>query len=1133
MSAYLAHAPRWLRSAVALAAFFTLSASAAAQTETGRITGVVTDATGGILPGVTVNAKAVGTGATRTVVTDSAGQYVFANLPPAQYEITTELAGFNPANSKVTVTVGGAFNVPLRMDVAGTKENINVVAEVPRINTTNGEVSTTITETQIRELPTITRNVYDLVAVAGNVSGGKVADGEEWTTTTRGTGYNINGQRASSTNILLDGSANNNEFDTTVGQNIPLDSVQEFSVVTSNFSAQYGRATGGVVNVLTKSGTNNFRGTGYEFYRSDGLSTNTFDNKANEIEKGEFTRHQLGFSIGGPIKRDKMHFFSNLEYIRVRSADTVISWVPTPQFIAASNSATQAFFSAYGGSVSPSSTVLTRGEVSSIINATGTGAFQSLPAGMPIFARVEKSLPLDAGGGDPQDDYQWVTRVDFTLGNSGQLYVRYALQDQQAEAGTNSRSPYEGFDTGYLNKNHNILASYTRVFGSTFTTQSKVTWNRLLGDQPLNGDYQPTLYMNPTTPVTLQGYRVTFPGYLPWSPGNAIPFGGPQKLLQLYQDQTWIRGKHDFRFGGSYVNIADDRTFGAYGNAVEALNSTSAALPSLDNFVLGRLAQFQTAINPEGFPGGTYTTPVSLPSFTSFNRYNEFALYANDNWSVGNRVTVNLGVRYEYYGPQTKSEPKYDSNFYYGDPNASVNHGSPADIVRAIASGSVMPTNESPIGALWKSDWNNWAPRLGFAWDVMGDGRTSVRGGYGMSYERNFGNVTYNVLFNPPKYLVASIGAADVGGNLPIFVDNAGPFGGVAGVTKTIPAGSLRHVDQNIETAYAHFYGASLQKQIGQALTGSVEYTGSSGRKLYDLADPNKVGAALVYLGTGTATTRPNAQYNCIGCAFNTRGNRGRSQYHGVTVGLDVRQLADTGIQMSAKYTISSAHDNLSTTFSDDGNNNFNLGYLDAFDPMLDWGYAQFDVRHRLALSGVWVLPFGRGASGVTKALVSDWQLNWIYTARTGYPFTLWDCTNGLRLCMRAENPDGVDLKATSGTSTDNPNEFSLLDLTPLVAHAGGYVHPLTGNSDFGPYPADMTERDAVRGPGYWNVDFGLSKRVRFGTRAVQFRIEAYNLFNHANLFPNTGTADVSSFTEITGLKQGNRRVQLGAKFEF
>lgn len=1128
MSAYLAHAPRWTKALVALAMFLALAASAAAQTETGRITGVVTDATGGILPGATVTAKSSGTGATRELTTDSAGQYVFANLPPGPYEISASLTGFNPANAKVTVTVGGAVAIDLKMDIAGTKENVNVVAEVPRINTTNGEVATTINETQIRELPTITRNVYDLVAVAGNVSGGKVADGEEWTGTTRGTGYAINGQRASSTNILLDGSANNNEFDTTVGQQVPLDSVQEFSVVTSNFSAQYGRAGGGIVNVLTKSGTNSFRGTGYEFYRSDGLSTNSYDNKANDIEKGKFTRHQMGFSIGGPIRRDKMHFFSNLEYIRVRSADTVISWVPTPQFIGASAQATQAFFAAYGGSVTPTSTILTRSAVSSLINATGSGAFQSLPADMPIFARVEKSLPLDAGGGDPQNDYQWVSRVDFTLSNNAQMYVRYAMQDQEAEAGTNSRSAYEGFDTGYLNKNHNILASFTKVYGSSFTSQTKVVWNRLLGDQPLNGDFQPTLYMNPTTPVSLQGYRITFPGYLPWSPGNAIPFGGPQKLLQLYQDQTWIRGKHDFRFGGSYVHINDDRTFGAYANAVEALNTTSAALPALDNFVLGQLRRFQTAINPEGFPGGTYTTPVTLPSFTSFNRYDEFAFYANDNWSIAPRVTLNLGVRYEYYGPQKKNEPKFDSNFYYGDPNVSVNNSSPADIVRGIATGTTLPTDQSPIGALWKSDWNNWAPRFGFAWDVKGDGRTSVRGGYGISYERNFGNVTYNVLFNPPKYLVASIDAGVDVVSMPIFVDNAGPFGGVAGVTKTIPGGSLRHIDQNIQTAYAHFYGASLQHQIGQAMTGSIEYTGSSGRKLYDLADPNKPGAALVYTGTGTASSRPNPAFS----VFNTRGNRGESQYHGVTFGLDMRQLASTGLQMSAKYTVSNAHDNLSTTFSE-ANNDFNVGYLDAFDPMLDWGYADFDVRHRLALSGVWVLPFGQSASGVTKALASDWQLNWIFTARTGYPFSVFDCTNGAFYCMRAENPDGIELKAIDGDSTGNPNEFSLMDLSGLLAHAGGYVNAITQNSDFGPYPTDMTKRNAVRGPGYWNVDFGLSKRVRFGTRAVQFRIEAYNLFNHANMFPKTDTADLSSATEITGTRAGNRRVQLGAKFEF
>ena len=269
-----------------------------------------------------------------------------------------------------------------------------------------------------------------------------MADGEEWTETTRGTGYNINGQRASSTNILLDGAANNNEFDTTVGQEVPLDSVQEFSVVTSNFSAQYGRATGGIVNVLTKSGTNNFRGTGYDFYRSDKLATNTFDNKANGIEKGEFTRHQLGFSVGGPIRRDKVHFFTNLEYIRVRSTDTLISWVPTPQLIAASAQPTQGFLRGLWRRRQRRRHGADPRRGLEHLNATGTGAFQSLPADLPVFARVEKSLPIDAGGGDPQDDYQWVSRVDFTLSNNSRRCTSATrCRTSRPKPGTNSRQP--------------------------------------------------------------------------------------------------------------------------------------------------------------------------------------------------------------------------------------------------------------------------------------------------------------------------------------------------------------------------------------------------------------------------------------------------------------------------------------------------------------------------------------------------------------------------------------------------------------------------------------------------------------------------------------------------------------------
>jgi hypothetical protein len=243
--------------------------------------------------------------------------------------------------------------------------------------------------------------------------------------------------------------------------------------------------------------------------------------------------------------------------------------------------------------------------------------------------------------------------------------------------------------------------------------------------------------------------------------------------------------------------------------------------------------------------------------------------------------------------------------------------------------------------------------------------------------------------------------------------------------------------------------------------------------------------------------------------------------------------LGDTGLQFSANYTLGNAHDNLSSTFSD-SSNEFNLGYLDAFDPMLDWGPAGFDVRHRGTVSGIWALPFARQSTGLVQALAADWQLNFIFTARTGFPFTLWDCTTGLALCMRAQDPAGISRKATSGAATGNPNEYKLLDLSRIAAAAGSYMNPRTGNSDFGPYPSNMTERNAFRGPGVWNVDLAVTKRVRVQNRyAVQFRLEAFNVFDHANMYANVGDADLSSFDAVFGHKDGNRRLQVGFKFEY
>jgi hypothetical protein len=286
----------------------------------------------------------------------------------------------------------------------------------------------------------------------------------------------------------------------------------------------------------------------------------------------------------------------------------------------------------------------------------------------------------------------------------------------------------------------------------------------------------------------------------------------------------------------------------------------------------------------------------------------------------------------------------------------------------------------------------------------------------------------------------------------------------------------------------------------------------------------------MMILGIGTsASARPNSSYT----AFNTRGNRGQSQYHAVTFNIDERKIGNTGLQLTASYTLAQAKDNLSSTFSDSGNN-FNLGYLDAFDPMLDYGYAEFDVRHRVSGAAIWNIPYAKDATGMKRLLIGGWQLNTIFVARTGFPFTVWDCTNGVSYCMRAIDSVGINKNATGSTPTGNPNEYTLLDLGPIMGDAGSYVNPQTGNSDWGPYPANMTKRDAFRGPGAWNIDFALSKRFLIGqAKAIQFRWEVYDLFNHANMYVNSGNADVSSFSTITGYKADNRRMQLGFKFEF
>jgi outer membrane receptor protein involved in Fe transport len=1075
----------------------------------------VVDPQGMAVPGARVEAVSTSSRASRSTVTDMSGTYVLANVPAASYEVSFQLQGFKTVVSRAQVTVGAAVTLDASLELGELAETVSVIVAPARIDTRTPEVKTTIDQRQVSTLPTLTRNPYDFIALAGNVSL------DDQVLATRGAGgFSINGQRAASVNVLLDGAQNNDEFTASIGEPVPLDAVQEYSIISANFSAQYGRATGGIVNLITKAGSNQFHGTGDYFYRNESMSTRTVDEQSRGLLKSPYSRHQPSLSVGGPIRKNVAQFFLAGEYTRVRSTKTDIAWVPAPEFLERSAASTQAYFAAFPYAGAPDGAVFTRDQV----QAAAGSSLLTLSAGTPILQQIQYEVPADAGAGSPQNTLALVGRVDWVMGANRSAYVRYAVRHQDLLSGTNSYSPYLGFNSGSVGDDHNLLASFTRVWAANLTSQSKVVFSRLANDQPL-GDrgVVPGLYMLSNVPATLGGIHVALPGYLPYAPGTAIPSGGPQTLLQFHHDQTWLKDRHDLRFGGSYVRIMDDRTFGAYETSVMTLGSNVAN--SLDNLMRGQMQQFEGAINPQGrFPGQILTLPAGPPDFTRHNRYNDYAAYANDSWNVARRVTLSLGVRYEYYGVQHNTDPSLDSNFYFG-PGSSL----PAQ----VRSGQVQRAPDSPIGGLWKPDTNNFAPRLGFAWDVQGNGRMSVRGGYGVAYERNFGNVTFNVIQNPPGYAVVSLLAGTDVPAIPITTNNAGPLAG-AGATQ-LPPVTLRHVDQNITNAYAHFWSASIQKELPAATTVSVDYAGSKGVDLYLINRINGPGSGAVYLGDSSPASRENPQYGTI----SSRTNGGRSLYHGVTLGVETRNLARIGLRIDARYTLSHAQDDLSTTFSE-SNNNFNLGVLDPYNPSLDWGDASFDVRHRLVASAIWDVP--GPSSGFARRILGGWQASGIFAAQSGLPFTVYDCSHANLTCNRmiAVGP----LPTPEAAATNDPNNYAYLDLRSQQAGIGAYRNPITGTSDFGPYPATMTGRNVFRAPGRWNLDVAFDKRLELRAgHALRVRLELYNPLKHANLYIDTSSADISANTIITAVGgatstlgvagDGQRRFQVACKYEF
>ncbi len=572
-----------------------------------------------------------------------------------------------------------------------------------------------------------------------------------------------------------------------------------------------------------------------------------------------------------------------------------------------------------------------------------------------------------------------------------------------------------------------------------------------------------------------------------------------------------------------------NKSYGAYAQAVEQLGSTFST--GLDNLVNGTLTNFQAAVNPQGKvpcyrdfltqtliqnSGCTLTLPATQPSFARSYRYDDWAIYAQDSWRFRPRLTLNYGLRYEHYGVQHNGDPNLDSNVYWGQ-------GS--NMFEQLRNAQIQLAPDSPIGALWSPSWGTLAPRVGFAWDVFGDGRTSLRGGFGISYERNFGNVTFNMIQNPPNYATVQLR------NVPVTTSNFGPLGEGSGEVP-LPPVSPRQVDPNIRTAQTQFWGFGIEHGLGRNAIFAIEYNGAHGVHLYDIKNINELGGAQVYLGDPLVTTaacggpcyaRPNGQFTSV----NNRGTQGYSHYNGVNLRFQTNNWGKTGLSIVSNYTWAHALDNLSSTFTESsgGSNGIgNLGYLNPAIPSLDYGNSDFDVRHRYVLSAIWNEPLFSSGKGWQRQVLGGWNLAPIFQVRSGVPLTVSDSTNSLNATTGPYGIPRYSSASSFGVNTGSgvaigPNNFNLLTL-PV---ADSYVGAL-GISDFGPYPVNMTARNAFRGPGAWNIDMSLMKNFQLTERfQLQFRAEAFDLFNHHNMYVNGFVADAAQFPGVPVLIEGKK----------
>ncbi|MEP6924354.1 MAG: TonB-dependent receptor [Pyrinomonadaceae bacterium] len=1132
-----------------------------AQIEMASLTGQVTDPQGAVVSGARVVVTSQATNISVETTTTSEGYYTLTNLRPNLYTVEITQQGFRTDSRKnVELNVGQKARIDFELTVGDTSAIVDVTTENQSLlQREDSVVGSVVDNRRITQLPLLQRSWDDLLSQVAGVQNEPYTEQGGGTASGRTGSANIHGARSLQNNFILDGQDNNTisenvqEFSTQVSRP-SVDAIGEFKVATSPFSAEYGRSAGGAIIVTTKSGTNQFHGVGYEYVRNRVFDANDFFSNRVGRKRPQRVQNQFGGNLGGPIWKNKAFFFADYEGTRIRQGILLTGQVPLQNELAGD------FSSRLGGNlfevIAPNASgqcvgtgqFVRTGQIFNpattrpnpcFTSGTATNPYQRLavirdpyPGNIisninPTAARLATFYPAPNLPGRSNnfvrtpsvsdDNNRFTTKLDYKLNAKNDVFGRYSYGKRDrflpgvfGGIADGSDSSSRGLTTV---KNHSLLIGWNYLASSSLINQFRFGYNyakAVTQQEPFgqgsSSDFVPGIPDDPLIQGGLPAILLTTGGFSPrLGSADFNPKFQKSKQFQFNDSVTLIRGAHTFRFGTdvlaplrlNFLDIPVTRGRFAFSGIYTAL---SPGLSATGNSV----ADFLT-----GIPVQAALTNV----FQVSQRRHMYSFFGQDDWKVTPKLTVNLGLRYDFGSP------------YYEANNKQTNFDQVAAAqatTQAQALASLVTAKDGNLGArtLVKPDRNNFAPRVGFAYSATD--KLVVRGGYGIFYNLldRIGSED-QISLNPPQ--VVQFQAQTPNGVFPVL--GTSPTTGIT-LTNGFPANTLdpnniqvrnlqlRAVNPDSRTPNLQQGSIGVQYQFRQGWFAEANFVRTRGSKLYVLRDLNQPNPSVLVNGIATAQPRPFSQFGIV----EYRDDLGISNYKALETTV-VKRFSD-GYTVRAVYTFAQSKDNTGEHLTANGSSS---SLPNSRDASLWYGYSDFDVRHRVVINGIWELPFGKDKAflkeGIGAAILGGWELAGTFNHRTGRPFTVSQGGDPLSIgTFQLTLPDQIgDPNLTDPTIN---RWFNVQAFQALPVGAGRFGNQL---------------RNQVRGPKFASLDLALHRSFGLWNESsnLEFRWEVFNALNRANFaLPNRDISG-SNVGTITALQGDPRVMQFAVRLNF